>query len=121
MSAYIILSRSEAWLIDWFRKNPAMFLESRLRYLLLPEGPILEALGGATWFSKRTGNTQKDQRLTKKCRKCEAREPLTTLSRCANCQHLYYWCVVLYRIGITLILIYSGKACQKADWKTTSE
>ncbi|KAJ7124492.1 hypothetical protein C8R44DRAFT_783580 [Mycena epipterygia] len=91
----------EAWLIDWFRKNPGVFLESRLRYLLLPEGPILEALGGPTWFSKRTGNAQKDQRRVKKCRKCGAREPATTLTRCASCQHIYY----------------CGKACQKADWK----
>ncbi|KAF7338741.1 MYND-type domain-containing protein [Mycena sanguinolenta] len=36
----------EKWLVNWFRKNPHFMWEKDLRRILLPAGPILQALGG---------------------------------------------------------------------------
>ncbi|KAJ7249479.1 hypothetical protein C8J57DRAFT_1357132 [Mycena rebaudengoi] len=91
----------EAWLIKWFKKNPTLMVDAKLNRLLLPPGPILNGLGGEAWLINRKSTTKTDQRLVKKCRTCQAREPLVTLSKCNNCKHIYY----------------CSKECQKAHWK----
>ncbi|KAJ7790438.1 hypothetical protein B0H14DRAFT_3501601 [Mycena olivaceomarginata] len=45
----------EKWLITWFRKNPHLMVERKLRHLLLPAGPVLEGLGGESWLKNRKG------------------------------------------------------------------
>ncbi|KAF7338742.1 MYND-type domain-containing protein [Mycena sanguinolenta] len=91
----------EQWLISWFRKNPHLMMDKDLRRLLLPAGPVLEGLGGETWFETRKKTTKTAERSVKACRTCRAREPLVTLSRCNNCKYIYY----------------CSKECQRADWK----
>ncbi|KAJ7466957.1 hypothetical protein FB451DRAFT_1560911 [Mycena latifolia] len=91
----------ETWLINWFRKNPLLIFEAQLKSLLLPPGPILDGLGGEAWLENRKASTRSDERRTKACRTCGAREPLVTLSRCNNCKYIYY----------------CSRDCQRAHWK----
>ncbi|KAJ7064718.1 hypothetical protein C8F01DRAFT_1127849 [Mycena amicta] len=91
----------EKWLVTWFRKNPRLMGEELLRHMLLPAGPVLEALGGETWLDNRKMNFKAQQRVAKGCRTCGAREPLVTLMRCNNCKYIYY----------------CSKECQKSNWK----
>ncbi|KAJ7154619.1 hypothetical protein C8R46DRAFT_1117914 [Mycena filopes] len=91
----------ETWLTSWFRKNPKLMPEKELFHILLPAGPILDALGGEKWLKTRKQTMKADQRLVKECRTCRAREPLVTLMRCNNCKHIYY----------------CSKTCQKENWK----
>ncbi|KAJ6470287.1 hypothetical protein C8R47DRAFT_1149259 [Mycena vitilis] len=91
----------EKWLINWFSKNPRTMVDTELRYLLLPPGPILEGLGGETWLENRKQSSKAEQRLSKSCRTCGAREPLVTLMRCNNCKYIYY----------------CSRECQKTNWK----
>ncbi|KAJ6469407.1 hypothetical protein C8R45DRAFT_1078727 [Mycena sanguinolenta] len=91
----------EKWLVRWFRKHPHYIPESELRRILLPTGPVLEALGGEKWLDNRKHTSKTEQRIAKACRTCRAREPLITLSRCNNCKFVYY----------------CSKDCQKSNWK----
>ncbi|KAJ6469406.1 hypothetical protein C8R45DRAFT_937813 [Mycena sanguinolenta] len=59
----------EKWLISWFRKNPTLMLDRELRPLLLPAGPILEALGGEPWFENRKNTTKTEDRRGKDCQR----------------------------------------------------
>ncbi|KAF7338746.1 hypothetical protein MSAN_02197000 [Mycena sanguinolenta] len=91
----------EKWLIGWFRKNPHLIMDRDLRRLLFLAGPVLEGLGGETWFETRKKTTKTAERSVKACRTCRAREPLVTLLRCTKCKYIYY----------------CSKECQRADWK----
>ncbi|KAJ7512401.1 hypothetical protein B0H11DRAFT_2182743 [Mycena galericulata] len=91
----------ETWMIEWLRKNPRFIRDKELKYLLLPVGPILKGLGGESWLENRKQTSKAEQRLSKACRTCGAREPLITLSRCNNCKYIYY----------------CSKDCQRAHWK----
>ncbi|KAF8217692.1 hypothetical protein K438DRAFT_2006743 [Mycena galopus ATCC 62051] len=91
----------EKWLINWFRKNPRLVTDKELRRILLPGGPILEGLGGEKWLENRKESSKTDERRSKACRTCGAREPLVTLMRCNNCKYIYY----------------CSKDCQRSHWK----
>ncbi|KAJ7681136.1 hypothetical protein B0H17DRAFT_1206074 [Mycena rosella] len=91
----------ETWLTTWFRKNPRLMSDDDLKYLLLPAGPILNGLGGESWLENRKQTAKTDERATKACRTCSAREPLVTLLQCNNCKHIYY----------------CSKECQRENWK----
>ncbi|KAJ7790443.1 hypothetical protein B0H14DRAFT_2254642, partial [Mycena olivaceomarginata] len=69
----------EKWLITWFRKNPHLMVERELRRLL-PAGPVLEGLGRESWLKNRKASSKAEQRITKACRTCGAREPLDKVS-----------------------------------------
>ncbi|KAK7059745.1 MYND-type domain-containing protein [Favolaschia claudopus] len=95
----------EKFLVNWFRKHPRTMDETSMRRLLLPEGPVLRELGGETWLDNRKQTSKTEQRLTKLCRTCGAREPLVTLMRCNNCKYTYY----------------CSRECQRANWKLHNE
>ncbi|KAJ7746466.1 hypothetical protein DFH07DRAFT_962942 [Mycena maculata] len=85
----------ETWIINWLGKNPRLVQDKELKYLLLPPGPILDELGGESWLENRKQTAKADQRLTKACKTCSAREPLVASQG-------------------SLI---SSKDCQRAHWK----
>ncbi|KAJ6469410.1 hypothetical protein C8R45DRAFT_908821 [Mycena sanguinolenta] len=91
----------EKWLIGWFRKNPCLMIDRKLRRLLLPAGAILTALGGEKWLENRKQTSKTAERSTKACRTCGAREPFVTLLRCNNCKYIFY----------------CSRDCQRAHWK----
>ncbi|KAJ7034521.1 hypothetical protein C8F04DRAFT_1101240 [Mycena alexandri] len=95
----------ESWVATWFRKNPRTMLEKEMKYILLPGGPILDTLGGEKWLETRKQTTKADQRITKGCRTCGAREPFVMLLRCNNCKYIYY----------------CSRECQRNHWKHHNE
>ncbi|KAJ6572124.1 hypothetical protein B0H19DRAFT_1256032 [Mycena capillaripes] len=91
----------ETFVIEWFDKNPTLMLDKGARYLLLPPGPILEALGGEKWLETRENTSKTAKRLTKACRACKARGPLVKLSLCSSCLNIFY----------------CSRECQKSHWE----
>ncbi|KZV62385.1 hypothetical protein PENSPDRAFT_249870 [Peniophora sp. CONT] len=102
------------WAATHLRKTPTRLItKAALNQIMHPPGgrvhPVLEALGGESWFDKLDSrdvlSLKEEERSIKLCRQCGIRDIQKSLFRCSRCQYMYY----------------CSKACQKANWKAHKE